>query len=127
MVLHLILMHTRNRMKICTALESRKTNSTIAKAFGVHRQTVVKWRREYHRPRFMLKEVCVQHILRLVDEDARGLNQGITLVEMEHACQCSRQKLYWILKDMVVAKQVRVEGATNSRRWYQALIDDDPF
>lgn len=99
---------------ICQILHSGKSNRQIALEVGVHRETVVTWRRKYGIPRFTPHETCKAIVLKALRHEPGGVFQS----ELTEACGCSRQKLYWILKTMRAEGLVYALGATNARKWY---------
>lgn len=106
---------TFNPLQICQELQTN-SNITLARKYGVHRTTIYEWRKRLGIPRFTPKGECRKRIVTLLEQDA--CRTGVTIPEMVAVCNCTRQKLYWILKEMIVAHLVYATGATLSRRWY---------
>lgn len=101
---------------ICRALEQDVSNAHLAREFGVHKETIVSWRRKFGIPRFVSRAECQELTLELLRADRE--HQGVCLAELVSYCHASRQKLYWILKDMERAGLIYALGSTNARRWY---------
>ena len=104
------------RQTIETALKSQKSNKKIAQELGVHKETVVSWRRKFGIPRFTPHDRCREIVLKVLHAEPDGAYQS----ELVRHCGCSRQKLYWILKAMRGEGTVYAEGETNARKWYLA-------
>lgn len=96
------------------ALKSEKTNKKIAQELGVHKETVVAWRKKYGIPRFTSHAACREIIRTSLAKSLDGVYQA----ELVQRCGCSRQKLYWILRAMVREGKVYALGETNARKWY---------
>lgn len=96
------------------ALKSQKSNKKIAQELGVHKETVVSWRRKFGIPRFTPHTRCREIVLKVLSTAPDGVYQS----ELVRHCGCSRQKLYWILKAMRLEGKVYAEGETNARKWY---------
>lgn len=96
------------------ALKSPKTNKVIAQELGVHKETVVAWRKKYSIPRFTPHAACREIIHTTLTRSADGAYQA----ELAQHCKCSRQKLYWILRSMVREGTIYASGETNARKWY---------
>lgn len=104
---------------ICQALRSDASNTYLAREFGVHKETIVAWRRKYGIPRFVPRARCREMILKVLR--SAHSREGLFLSELVEHCQASRQKLYWILKDMEREGLIYAVGATNARRWFVHL------
>lgn len=103
-------------------LRSGKSNRQIALELGVHRETIVTWRRKYGIPRFTPHGTCKTIVLTTLAREREGVFQS----ELTDACGCSRQKLYWILKTMREEGLVYALGETNARRWYLTTPNSRP-
>lgn len=115
---------TAQAQEIRRALLQDQSNTQIAREFGVHKETVVGWRRRFGIPRFVPREHCWRTILKILRSDTAAT--GVYLTELVSACGASRQKLYWILKDMEEAGLVFAMGQTNARRWYASRKRGEP-
>jgi predicted transcriptional regulator len=102
------------RDMVCRELRSPKTNKEIARKLNVHPMTISHWRKKFRIQRFISKEECRAHIIALAVKCPDGVYQS----EMVNACECSRQKIYWILKELEQEGYVYPLGNTTNRKWF---------
>jgi hypothetical protein len=112
------------REVVVRALQSEKSNLILARELGVHKETIVSWRKKLGIPRFTPQDACREIILTVLAESAYEGSEGLSQIELMQHCHCSRQKLYWILRAMAAEGLVYAVGGTNARRWFLGAVKE---